>query len=77
MSESSCAHPACSCTVGPDEKVCAPSCLVDAEEPIEDAHGCSCGHSECLGVAGEAGGQALRRGADEASHAPEAPRPAH
>jgi hypothetical protein len=39
-----CAHPACNCTVGEDDKYCTQYCK-DAGDEVEIA--CDCGHPAC------------------------------
>ena len=44
-----CAHPACTCQVGPDQKYCSQYCK-DAGGTMEIA--CNCGHAGCSMEAG-------------------------
>ena len=44
--DNKCAHEACTCVVGEDEKYCSPQCEAAAKEDLTDI-ACDCGHPAC------------------------------
>lgn len=61
MTGKTCNHPACSCSVGPEEKYCSERCREWSHDPLPEVKGCACLHTECLGAAGRKGDAALER----------------